>query len=135
MDIQYSKSVTFRPTFKGNLELPADKQIVIELTPLAQDEFSIFATGVVQSNMHEVAEDDKSGVKKAVLSLEVASKFRDLYLQYGKAHVVSITGLRVNGADVNADTVATETPLLGLVVEIVNKLWEISNLTDEDEKN
>lgn len=140
MKLQLSKSVTFEPSFNGNLELPENERIRITLLPLDQNGFITTSVALIELGIESARKEAESGaasdqIKKAVVSLEQARGVRNLFCDVVSKNIERIENLEINGAPATVDDLIREAVLLPLVIEITSKASDISNLTDEDVKN
>lgn len=126
MKINFSREVTFTPTWRGNDQLPEGEKITSKLTVMNIQDF-IEAVEFISSAKGTATVDEKTLVQTKGL-LEAAQKLLPKYVK-----IVNL--LDENGADLSTEVVVSNATLLNLTAELFMKLVEISQPSDIDVKN
>jgi len=113
------------PTWKGNDKLPPEKQIKTKLTSL-----SVELIHDVEPIYEELCDENRK-LKKG----KANEFYKRVCVPVFKNQYVELKNLFINGKEVNAEEAAGINKCVLLVMEVVNQLFTISYLSEEDEKN
>jgi hypothetical protein len=129
MQIKFSKSVEYVPTFNGNLNLPPEQQIKAKLTVLALGDFMKLAATLQQVSKGKDQIDTASmSVVEMQPLLELAPDFLPRY--------VELSGLLdADGVPISSANVASYSFFLPLIAELLGQLASISMPNQADVKN
>lgn len=155
MKITQSKSVLFKPTWGGNLELPPEQQFALTLKPLNRAQYfgamnemlSISQKqkdssteddedkqALVKTNIDKMSDDQRRELAK--YALETSENVAAIYTRFGlSSNVVAIHNLTINEQPASVEQLIEEPIFAGLIVELTSKLIEISNISEIDAKN
>jgi hypothetical protein len=99
------------------------------LQPIFQKMPSKNKDETTEAYLERLTSDDMGRLTQGSADLQDASA------KIFKDHVRNIEGITVNGEPVSFDVMAEEVVFMRLSIEICNKLMEISNIKDGEEKN
>jgi hypothetical protein len=119
MKVKFSKRVTFKPKWNGNLELPEAEQFKVQL--------SVLQFGDLQSIIDAYPKNDDAQDKRL-------RDFSKLTLEYVPRYA-TIEGLNDDDGEVTAEVVAKYPTYTSLASEILSELVAVSSPKGNDEKN
>ena len=127
MQINFSKTVKYVPTWRGNQDLPEDQQFSCELTVLNMAELmslldSFTAIGLEGQVDTDTVENNK--IKPVI------DEFGTLLPSH-----VQMAGLNTQHGAVSVEDIVTYPIYLNLALELLMKLSEISSPSDDDVGN
>lgn len=123
--MELSTKQKYIPEWKGNDKLPPGEQIEANLTSL-----SVELIHNVEPIYEELCDENKK-LKKG----KTNEFYKRVCLPVFKNQYVELKNLVIDGKEVCADEAAGINQCVLLVMEVVNQLFTISYLSEDDEKN
>jgi len=123
--MEISTQQEYIPKWMGNNKLPSEKQVIAKLTSL-----SVGLIHDLEPIFVELCDENKQ-LKKG----KTNEFYKRVCVPVFKNEYVELKNLFINGKEVNAEEAVGINKCVLLVMEIVNQLFTISYLSEEDEKN
>lgn len=132
MKVKFSKSVQFTPEWNKNRELPEKDQIKLVLKPLLFDDLLAIMDALGGNKIiQEVKESGAEAVRERVDMPRVIKEVGALLPKY----VTEFSGLEDDVGPITIEEITQYPAFLGLAIEVLMKLAEISSPSEETEGN
>lgn len=129
MQVKFSKSVVFLPTFNGNTDLPADEQFSAELRVLTTGDLLNVMDSFQSSGVQDLSDATQ---RVEVTSLKEMLKLVDVLLP---KYVTIKNLITEDGSPINITDVVASSFFMPLQIELLMQLSTISTPSDQSTKN
>jgi hypothetical protein len=132
MKLKFSKNVLFIPAWEGNLELHPSEQISMRLKPVEFEDLMLIMDAMGGSKVMEAyKEDGVDGAQKMLDATALLKAVKGIIPKYTS----ELTNLNGEEGPLTINDIVVYPNFMGLAIEIIMKLTNISMSSEETEKN